>query len=415
MSDKERRLKEEIDWLYSTQFFGIKLGLENIKKLLSELDCYPSDKTRVIQVAGTNGKGSTSAFIESVARAHGVKTGLFTSPHLIEFSERIRVSGENISDESLLSLIEHVKGTVSAWDPHPTFFELSLALAMRHFLSEGCELIILETGMGGRLDATTAVPKDLSVLTPIGLDHQQYLGETLSEITGEKAAIMRSSKPCVSSLQEGEAVQVIEKVAQEKGSPLTWVTKPLNDNYSLGLYGEHQRWNATLALEALRQLGTITLTEERISQGLKEVQWLGRFQRIKNPAGEIILDCCHNVPAAQELVKAWQHSFGTKKAHLTFGAAQDKNIKEVLRVLLPILSSAEVYTLDNPRGESAEILKTLINELAPELPCEVIDELSELEERPLNLITGSLFLVGEWLQLNASMKRNDLYFPKTVQ
>ena len=211
-------LQAELDWLYSTQAFGIKLGLEGVTRLLSACGVlYP--RAQVIHVAGTNGKGSTCAFCESVARAAGYKTGLFTSPHLVEFSERIRVNGVNIPDADAARLIAKVREVVQAWDPCPTFFELVLAVAMLWFAEQEVELIVLETGMGGRLDATNAVPKDVAVLAPIGLDHTQYLGETLYEVAGEKAAILSWHRPAVSAPQEPEAMRAIHEASQRMDPP----------------------------------------------------------------------------------------------------------------------------------------------------------------------------------------------------
>ena len=162
---------ESLDWLYSTQNFGIKLGLDGPKKLLRQFLAYPKSSTKVVHAAGTNGKGSTCAMIDSLARSAGMRSGLFTSPHLIEFRERIRVNGEMISEQAVAESLTELREMVADWDHHPTFFEITLVVAMRYFKQCECELIVLETGMGGRLDATTAVPADVCVITPIALDH----------------------------------------------------------------------------------------------------------------------------------------------------------------------------------------------------------------------------------------------------
>lgn len=396
MTETGKRVEEALEWLYSTQLFGIKLGLENTEKLLGEFLAYPAVEVKVVQVAGTNGKGSTCAMMESVARAHGIKTGLFTSPHLVRFHERIKVRGEDVDDLELATLLEEVRELVQDWDPHPTFFELSLAVAMKCFKAHECELIILETGMGGRLDATTAVPADLSVITPIGMDHQQYLGETLSEIAGEKAGIMRKGKPVLSAPQEDAAEHVLRVSANKLRCPFSLISDPLQ-GFSLALAGEHQRRNAALALEALHTAG-YPMKFDAVATGLRTVEWKGRFQRVSGTEGETVIDSCHNVPAAEELVKLWQETFREKKAHLLFSAAADKNVSGVLDVLLPICESVEVYTLLNPRAEKAEVLYALVKEKAPLLPCRVIKGLEEVKPVPLRLVTGSLFLVGEWLE-----------------
>ena len=166
--------QESIDWLYGTQLFGIKLGLENVTSLLEETSVTQDlEGRKIVHVAGTNGKGSVCAFTERILRDAGLKTGLFTSPHLVAYSERIQIDGEKISEERIAGILTDIRDRVNDWDPHPTFFEISLALALRYFCDEGCEVILLETGMGGRLDATNAVDADVSVITSIGLDHQQ--------------------------------------------------------------------------------------------------------------------------------------------------------------------------------------------------------------------------------------------------
>ena len=397
MPEDQLPLSEGVDWLYSTQMFGIKLGLENITRLLRESNCFPTSRTKVVQVVGTNGKGSTSAFLASLAQSHGLRTALFTSPHLTQFNERMRINGVDISDDELSEHLQYFKNLVADWDPHPTFFELSLAIAMRHFLRHRSELIILEAGMGGRLDATTAVPKDLSLITPIGLDHQQYLGETLTEIAGEKGATMRKDTPCFSAPQEQEALLELRKIASEVRCPIDFIEEPFT-GIRLGLEGEHQAWNAALALEGLTSiLGTGSLRYDSVKAGLQNVRWPGRFQVIAQGDQSIILDCAHNTPAAEALVKQWRARFGDQKAHLIFGAAQDKNIQGVLELVLPLCKSVAVYKLQNPRGETTQNLKTLVTTIAPDLPCQELDTLPTDEATGLTLVLGSVFLVGEWL------------------
>ncbi len=396
MNSHEKLLKNELEWLYSTQFFGIKLGLENIGKLLGDFLAYPPPSTKIIQVAGTNGKGSTSAMIDSVARSHGIKTGLFTSPHLVEFNERIRLSGMNIPDHMLATLLKEVRELVRDWETPPTFFELSLAVAMRYFKEQECELIILEVGMGGRLDATSAVPNDVSVITPIGMDHQQYLGDTLEEIAGEKGAIMREGKPCISSPQEPKTERTLEVIANKRGCELSFIKEPLA-GYEVGLHGKHQRWNASLALEALHKLG-LDMRYECVTQGLKSVSWPGRFQIVK-AENETVLDCCHNVHAAQALVAQWKSHYGDRKAHLIFGAAKDKNISGVIKEVLPICESVQVYEFDSNRAETAEKLIKVVRECDSKMKVTELTCLEGAEESSLRLVTGSLFLVGEWMKI----------------
>jgi len=389
---------EALDWLYSTQFFGIKLGLDGPRRLLREYLAFPPRSTKVIHVAGTNGKGSTCAFIDSVARATGVRTGLFTSPHLIDYSERIRVSGVEIEREEIAVHLSALRELVEQWDPHPTFFELSLVLAMKHFSERQCELVILETGMGGRLDATSAVPADIAVLTPIGMDHQEWLGETLTEIATEKAAIIVPAKNVVSSNQLPEAEAIIRQVANERRAPLTFIEEPL-EGYALGLTGKHQQENAALALEALHAAG-ITLNYETVKAGLSSTQWPGRFERLDPSAGEhssaIVLDIAHNPAAARALTENWLTEFGKTKAHLILGAVEAKDIEGILEALLPIAEHLHFVPVNSPRALPPDDLATFLPEKAP--PFTIHGTLQSALESPKShpaLITGSSFLIGE--------------------
>ena len=217
--------------------------------LLKEFLAYPGHATKVIHVAGTNGKGSTCAMIDSIARACGTRCGLFTSPHLIDFRERIKVSGQEIPEDACASMLTELRDICERMETHPTFFEITVALAMRWFRDRECELVVLETGMGGRLDATTAVPADVCVITPIGLDHTQWLGDTLEAIAAEKAGIFVPGKAGISAPQESAARFVLEKEANEARSPLEFIEEPLL-GYPIALPGEHQKWNAALAVAA---------------------------------------------------------------------------------------------------------------------------------------------------------------------
>ena len=185
--------EEAINWLYGRQQLGIKLGLDNIKKLITEIP-KPVDELPIIHVAGTNGKGSTCAFIDSILRHCGKKTGLFTSPHLISFCERIRINGIQISEKEISKRISQIKVLVEGWDEEPTFFEITTALALEYFVDEKVDVAILEVGLGGRLDSTNIVNPKVCVITPVSLDHQHILGETISEIAKEKAGIIKAGE-----------------------------------------------------------------------------------------------------------------------------------------------------------------------------------------------------------------------------
>ena len=298
--------QESIDWLYGTQTFGIKLGLENTGKLLAALGLMPDlEGRKIIHVAGTNGKGSVCAFSERILRNGGLRTGLFTSPHLVTYRERIRVRGTLISEAAVAEILSRIRGLVFDWDFHPTFFEISLGLAMRYFCDQDCEVIVLETGMGGRLDATNAVKSDVSVITSISLDHQQWLGETIREIAGEKAGILKATVPVIVAELHPEARDVVGRCALTLGIPCIEV-HPLPEEWELGLKGPHQRENAALAVEAACRIAGDRLTQDGIRRSLAETVWPGRFQRIDD---DLILDGAHNPGAGSVLRETWQSTF----------------------------------------------------------------------------------------------------------
>src|SRR5437016_8505154 len=206
--------QEPLGWLYSLQRFGIKLGLQNIQRLIAELHVDLSD-ARVIHVAGTNGKGSVCAMIDSICRTQKYRTGLFISPHLVTFRERIRVNGKMISENEVAAGLTKIRKLVADWDPHPTFFEIATALALKHFAEAKIDIVVLETGLGGRLDATNAIQSDVAVITPIALDHEKWLGDSLEKIASEKAGIIKERRPVVSARQPAEAERVINLRAAE--------------------------------------------------------------------------------------------------------------------------------------------------------------------------------------------------------
>lgn len=378
--------QEALDWLYSTQTFGIKLGLEGPTRLLREFLAFPSHRTKVIHVAGTNGKGSTCAMIDALGQGLALRSGLFTSPHLIDYRERFRVNGLEISEEKTARLLTELRELVADWDHHPTFFELTLALGMRHFRDSDCDLIVLETGMGGRLDATTAIPADVCILTPISLDHTKWLGSTLDEIAREKAAIAIKGKPILSSPQEPEAENAILQVTNQTQAPLTFVKAPLL-GYSLSLPGEHQKQNAALACEAIVAAG-LHLSFDVVQHSLQHVRWPGRFERVSD---SLILDAAHNPHAAQALVETWQSEFPGKKAAIIFGSVEDKATDEVLSKLSEIAEEFHFVPVNSQRGlppESHEVeVKSIVH---PNLTSAL-----EATAGRATLLTGSLFLLGE--------------------
>ena len=390
--------KEAIDWLYGTQQFGIKLGLEQPRRILRELRAYPAAGVRVIHVAGTNGKGSTCAMIDVIARSCGLRSGLFTSPHLIDFRERVRVDGAEISEEETAQYLTEIRELVASWEHHPTFFELTLALSMLHFKQQGCEVIVLETGMGGRLDATTAVPADVAVITPVAMDHSQWLGETLAEIAAEKAGIMVADRPVLSSAQTHEAKDVLKKHAHDIGSPIQFITEPYNDS-AISLAGPHQLYNASLAIAAAQQ-AKFPVTAKVISDALARVNWPGRFERCSAPdlPAEIILDAAHNPQAAEALTKTWQEQYPHSKATMIFGAVEGKNTELVISILSRIATHIHLTPIDSPRSLSSDELACSVHVDTPHtIHANIADAIDsachQATDSPI-LICGSIFLIG---------------------
>ncbi len=404
-----------LTWLNSTQFFGIKLGLDNTRRLLDHLG-NPERQLRIIHVAGTNGKGSVCAMLDSVFRAAGLKSGLYTSPHLCDFRERVLVNGTMISREAAAGILTRLHDFCRDWTHSPTFFEISTALALAHFASEGCDVVILETGMGGTLDATNAVTPVVSVITPIAMDHAEWLGDSISKIAGEKAGIIKPGVPVVSAPQTDAAAEVLRARAAECGSQLTFVEQPYEGE--IGLEGGHQKWNAALAVAALTISGSaashveqasrllvpplngsptsshapISTPEAAIKAGLRDVNWPARFQRIGD---RIILDGAHNPHAAKALVEAWRKSFGPQNPTIIFGAMKDKDYREVLAILSTIASSFLFVPVASPRSsDPAELLKCTQcpAQTSPSLSAAIASAMAKTQPA---LITGSLFLAGE--------------------
>lgn len=391
---------ESIDWLYGTQTFGIKLGLDNTHRLLHqfvETLPPPAGGSRVVHVAGTNGKGSVCAFCDRILRDAGLQVGLFTSPHLVSFRERIQLNGEWIPESDVATILTEIREGVADWDLHPTFFEITLALAMRWFRSVGCEAIILETGMGGRLDATNAVASNVSVITSISLDHQQWLGDTIAEIAGEKAGILKPEVPAIIANLHPDARDVVGRRALTLRIPCI-EAHPIPADWELGLPGPHQRENAALAVEAACRIENDRLTQDGIRQSLADTSWPGRFQEVSE---RYILDGAHNPEAAEALRQTWEKRLPGKKARLVFGAADSKDAAGILRELVPITNRIVTTPIQSERRLSHEELAEAWVEAGGDAEqierADSIEEALQADGDELTLVAGSLFLVGEAL------------------
>jgi dihydrofolate synthase/folylpolyglutamate synthase len=392
--------REALSWLYSLQRFGIKLGLENIERLLDELSTrgvLQAAPWKVIHVAGTNGKGSVCAMIDSICRAQGYRTGLFTSPHLVTFRERIRVNGDMISEEAVAEGLTTIRNLVANWDPHPTFFEVVTALALKHFSDTRAAIVILETGLGGRLDATSAIQSNVSVITPIDFDHEKWLGKTILEIATEKAGIIKPGVPVVSAPQRVEAEKVICARAAECRAPLQFVNKPYNET-PIALAGFHQKQNAAIAIATLRA-AKIDTDSSAIARGLASIQWPARFQSWDE---RTIVDGAHNPAAARALAETWRENFGNQRATLVLAVLSDKDLRAICEALAPISEFVLLPKIRSERAADPEELARVLANNTPPLPYSItqsVDEalaLARAKPNPI-LVTGSLHFAGEVL------------------
>ncbi len=391
---------QAIDWLYSRQAGGIKLGLANIERLLNELSL-PASNTKIVHVAGTNGKGSVCAFVESILRAAGEKTGLFTSPHLVSFCERIRIEGSPAAKSDVALGITSLQELTAGWQPQPTFFELATALALQIFDHHDINTAVVEVGLGGRLDSTNALSPTVSAITPVGLDHRHILGETLAQIAREKAGILKPGVAAVCAPQTGEVRKVLEKRALEVGTTLTFINKPWSSS-RVSLPGEHQQWNAALAVAAL-QAGGFKIPDDAIQRGLAETAWRARFEQIKTPGqADIVVDGAHNADSARALVQTWREIFGNAKPVIICAVSANKDIASIIAPLNEIAAHFIFPVLLTLRNTAPP--EDLTQFVPPEIPSHHTTTLREALEKarlagkPI-LVAGSLFLAGEILSL----------------
>jgi dihydrofolate synthase / folylpolyglutamate synthase len=413
---------------------------------------HPERRFPSVLIAGTNGKGSTAATLASILRTAGLRTGLYTSPHLVRINERIRIAGNEISDEDFALLHDLLDRTAERliedgelpW--HPSFFEMMTAIAFEHFARQKVDLAVLEVGMGGRLDATNVVEPLLSVITDISLDHQKFLGNTVGEIAREKVGIIRPGGAVVTLPQQPEANDVIGNTILElgaravnavpyvppvsPGSPQylarsTEYLVPSTEQSKLGfvyryplavlgeeilvatpLVGRHQLRNVALAIAAAVELyrqGFGGITAESIERGVRETRWPGRFQVIAARAGwpEMVLDVAHNPAGAWALRSALSEQYGDRPLIFVFGAMRDKAISEMTEILFPLAERVIATRPENPRAASPEEIQQAAARTGVEI--EVVDDVRLAVERAravggpktVIVITGSIYLVGE--------------------
>lgn len=381
---------ESVKYLYSlgNEVSAMKLGLENPKKLFAALG-NPQNKYLKIQVAGTNGKGSVCAFLDSICCSANIKTGLYTSPHLVSITERIKIEGEEISEKDFAKYATKVRKITELEKLYATFFEQMTAIALLAFAENEIDLAILETGMGGRLDATTAANAEIVAITPIDYDHQQYLGETLTEIAGEKAATINSkNQKVVIAKQPPEAEKVILERCKEFGiTPITDSEFQISD-LKLGLAGKHQVENAKVAV-CLAEI--LKIDKQHIIKGLENTTHKGRLEFYKG----ILFDGAHNVAGAKAL-RTYLEEFISQPITLVFGAMKDKQITEIAEILFPIADKLILTQSENSRSATAEELSKFAKRdfILTENVAEALAISKNFPEH-LTCLTGSLYLVGE--------------------
>jgi dihydrofolate synthase / folylpolyglutamate synthase len=420
--------------LASPQQAGVtKFDLKNIT-VLSEHLGQPERAFQSVHVAGTNGKGSTSAMLDSILRAAGLRTGLFTSPHLERINERIRLEGKEISDADFAAAFTRVQKAIEELlasgrlAAHPTFFECVTAIAFVHFAAAGAEFAVCEVGMGGRLDATNILLPEVAVITQIDFDHENYLGHSIEEIAGEKAGIIKPGARVVSAAEHLIARVVIRRRCAEQSAFLVEIENAffLEDvsardgcfsftaiaydsgvriPIALRLPGRFQVRNALTALAAARLLAErgAPIDDDAISRGLAATSWPGRLERIAGPP-DIYVDGAHNPAGAREIVAFWEQFFVGRDIYLIYGAMRDKAVDEIAGLLFPRASAVILTTPAQPRAISAPLLAEMTGHYAHR--AEVVANPARALARALELaspedvifVTGSLYLVGEVLR-----------------
>ena len=418
---------ESVKYLYSLghETLAMKLGLENTCRLLAALG-EPQKSFLKIQIAGTNGKGSVAAFLDSICRAASIKTGLFTSPHLVSITERIKINGIEITEEKFAESTAKIKETAESLMAEkrlaalPTFFEHLTAIGLLAFAEEEVDLAILETGLGGRLDSITAARAEIICLTPIDLDHQEYLGKTIEEIAAEKAAIIRSDvRAAIVSIQKPVALKVIlEKCEKLNVKPLVDACRfeiksttkdgrfiadfhTENRTYERvcpSLRGRHQLQNAATAIVAAENLTDFGISFITIREGLENAQHAGRLEF----SGNILFDGAHN-PAGARALSKFLNKFVKSKITLVFGAMRDKDLSEIASIIFPLAENLILTRAGNPRSTAPEKLREFVPQDFPTEKVFVTESVPEAIKKareiaaPEDLIcvTGSLYLVGE--------------------
>ena len=414
------RLHQTIDWLYSLEARGEVYKLERMEAALGLIG-NPHRAIRAVHIAGTKGKGSVAAMLDSCLRAAGYRTGLYTKPHLVNLAERTRINGAEIPAAVMLDYIERLRVIFDSAGLAPTFFEFTVAMMFAYFADAGVDIAIIETGLGGRLDSTNVVMPILSVITPIGFDHMEYLGYTIAAIAGEKGGIIKNEVPVVIGARDPEARLTLTTIAANRGSAVRLIDRDFSyrshtpahrfDYHGLGLElrdleislaGPFQHENGAIALaalEALRSQG-LSIEEDAIRRGLKNIYWPGRFDVVsKRPT--VILDCAHNEMSIAALIETMSVELGPDvKPRLIFGCQSAKDWAKMAAMLSPRIRDV---TLTRATPKAPLEPELLIPHFAPHVPARVERDplravarvVSEMGPDDVALVTGSVYLIGE--------------------
>ena len=418
MKKRDILYDDVIRYLYGLQKYGIKFGLSKTSNLLKFFG-NPHHGQRYVHIAGTNGKGSVAAMLEAVLLESGLKVGLYSSPHLVRFTERFRINGQEISPEKVAAIGGELMDVIDSKEP-PTFFEVVTAMALIYFAREGTDISIMEVGMGGRLDATNVIRPRVSVITNISLDHQFFLGRHLRDIAKEKAGIIKQGVDLVTGATQPVVIELFRRKCQEKGASFWRVGKDVRYrtngtrlNYyglkrrlkdlELGLHGIYQHRNAATALAVVELLGEkegYKVSSDHIRAGLRKPVWPGRLHIVsREPL--LILDGAHNPGAIRSLAHSIQKGFRYRRLILVLGVMGDKDIKGIMRGIVPI---ADYVIYSRPEYHRAAAPETLERVGAPiGKPGEILPELPQALQRArelaspedMILVTGSLFAVGD--------------------
>lgn len=413
--------QQALEYIHSTYKFGSKLGLENITRLL-QLMGNPHNSYKSVHIAGTNGKGSTSAFLESILRTAGYKTGLFTSPYLERFTERIRIGGQEISGERLGKITAYVKRFVDAMleqgHRHPTEFEIVTAIGFEGFKRERVDYAVVEVGLGGRLDSTNVIIPEIAVITSIGMDHSDILGNDLESISREKAGIIKEGVPVVLSPQKNVVKKVIQEVCDAKKAPLYWINQDMVRGKYAGIdgqvfdfmwngklyreviikmLGEHQLYNAATAFTAALQM---EISEEAIREGLKRAVWPGRMEILRNEP-LVMIDGAHNSDGAAALVQGLKRFFPGRKVLLVLGILRDKEVDKVAELLASYASEVITTIPDSPRSLDPDKLLEVVKKYNKMVEStrsvkEAIDKaFQRVQGNQMIVFAGSLYMIGQ--------------------